>query len=456
MDAACHAGATAAGPALTAPKGVVARIYGNLARLLGGKVGAGALSLLYMLIAVRVLGPRDYGVLIVMHTFAMTIGGLIEFPGWHAVVRYGAQAVEAADEARLIKLLRFASLVEALGGVCAVATAAILGPWLGPRLGWSPTAVSFALPYSLATLASIRATPAGYLQLCGRFDLLGLHVVISPLVRLIGATVIALTGGGLRAFLEWWLAAALIECAAMWLMGAAVFRRRAPGARFWGALGGVRRENAGIWRFMIGANADATFSDLASRMAPLVIGWIGGPVNAGLYAVAQRATVVISQPAQLLGQAAYAELARLVSAGGGGRAIWTTLTRSVFVTLAICAPALVAFAVAPHPIARLLGGKAFERAGDVILLLGLARTVLLLAPSASAALVALGRPGLSVCANLVASLGLLPLLPVAMTIWGLPGAGAHAILQAVVGVTLLVVWMWRVSRSTGPSGRLAH
>lgn len=430
---------------------VVRRIYGNLGKLVGGKAGAGVVSLLYMLIAVRVLGPRDYGVLILVHTFAMTVGGLIEFPGWHAVVRYGAHALEGRNEGRLARLLRFAALVEAAGGVCAVATAAIVGPLLGARLGWSDTAVKFALPYSLAVLASIRATPAGYLQLCGRFDLLGLHVLVSPLFRLIGAAAIAHWGGGLHAFLVVWLAAALLEWASMWLLGLAIASRRLPKARLWGSVRGVRAENAGIWRFMIGANVDATFSDFAPRMAPLVVGWILGPVAAGLYSVAQRATVVISQPAQLLGQAAYAELARLIAAGGRGDEMRHALRRSIVIALAVALPALLVIGVAAHPLARLLAGRAFERAGDVMLLLAIARTLLLVAPPASAALVALGRPSLSWGVNLGTTLGLLPLLPPMMIHWGLRGAGLQSIFHALVAATLLAAFAWRESYRMKPA-----
>ena len=424
------------------PAGVVRRIYANLGKLIGGKAGAGIISLLYLMIAVRVLGARDYGVLILVHTFVMTVGGLIEFPGWHAVVRYGAQAIEKDDDARLLKLLRFAGLVELGGGGVAVAASALLAPVLGPKLGWSATALAFALPYSLATLASIRATPAGYLQLVGRFDLLGLHVLVSPLVRLIGAAAIALAGGGLHAFLMLWLAAALLEWASMWAMGLIVMRRRTTGATLLGSMRGVRRDNDGIWRFMLAANVDATFSDLAPRIAPLAVGWVIGPVGAALYAVAQRVTVVIAQPAQLLGQAAYAELAKLV-ASGRREAVRHALVRMVGIALAISTPALIVIGVAAHPLAGLIGGPAFERAGDIMLILAGARAILLIGPPASAALVALGRPGLSVTANLAASLGLLPLLPPMLHVWGLEGAAGHALLQAAVAAALLA---WCVAR----------
>ncbi|MDB5447983.1 MAG: rane protein [Phenylobacterium sp.] len=430
----------------TAALGAVRRIYRNLGRLVSGKAGAGVISLVYMLIAVRALGPRDYGVLVLVHTFAITVGGIIEFPGWHAVVRYGARALEDDDESRLLRLLRFAALVEAAGGLCSVVTAAVLGPWLGPRLGWSPTAVAFALPYSLAVLATIRATPAGYLQLVGRFDLLGAHVLVSPVLRLLGAALLAVFGGGLRGFLIVWLVAALAEWASMWALGLAVARSRLKGRRLLGSARGAVAENPGIWRFMIAANADLTLSDLAPRITPLAVGWILGPTAAGLYAVAQRATAIISQPAQLLGQAAYAEFARLVAGGGRGRPIREALVRSVAVALAVAVPALAIIALAAHPLAALIGGQAFRQAGDVMFLLAAARAILLVGPPASSALVALGRPGLSVTANLVSSVALLPLLPPLMMWQGLSGAGLHAIIQALGGAGLLTWFVVRESR----------
>lgn len=428
--------------------GTVARIYRNLGKLVGGKAGAGLIGLLYLVIAVRVLGPREYGVLILVHTFAMTVGGIVEFPGWHAVVRYGALAVDGGDDGRLLRLLRFATLVEGVGGLCAVATAAVLGPLIGPRLGWSTTAVAFAVPYSLAVLASVRATPAGLLQLGGRFDLLGLHVLVSPTIRLAGAAGIAVFGGGLRAFLVVWLVAALVEWASMWAMGIVVARRRLPGRRLIGSAAGARRENESIWRFMLGANADATFSDLAPRLAPLAVGWMLGPSSAALFAVAQRVANVIAQPAQLLGQAAYAELAHLVAGGGRGRgrAIRDTLLRSTGVALAVAVPALVVIGLAARPIARLIGGRAFDDAGGIMLLLAVSRLVLLAGPPASAALVALGRSGLSAAVNIGTALGTLPLLLVLLPSIGLAGAGLQAILQAVAAAALLGWCVLRESR----------
>src|SRR5258705_4619640 len=115
-------------------RGTVGRIYGSLGRLLGGKAAAGVISLAYIAIATRALGPADYGVLVLVHGYAMVIGGLVAFPGWHAIVRYGAQAVTTGDTPRLAGLLRFAGLGGGSAGLVAVAAAGPLvpSPWARP------------------------------------------------------------------------------------------------------------------------------------------------------------------------------------------------------------------------------------------------------------------------------------------------------------------------------------
>lgn len=436
-----------------APAGIVRRIYGNLGRLLSGKAAAGIISLIYMIVAARALGPTDYGVLILVHGFALTVGGIIEFQGWHAVVRYGASALSRNDRPALARLLRFIGTVEMTAGIAAVLAAAILAPIMGPGLGWSATALAFAIPYSLAVLASVRSTAAGYLQLMGRFDLLGIHNAISPTVRLVGALIAWAAGFGLQAFLITWLVAALVEWLTMWLMAIHVARKALAGTSLRGGLHGVLAQNPGIWRFMITANADVTLGELAGRVAPLVIGWILGPTAVGLYAIAQRATVVISQPAQILGFAAYAELARLVAAGGHGARLRRAVLHSIAIAAAAALPVLIILLVFGREIAVLIGGSAYAGAAAVMFWLACARAILLVAPPASAALVALGRPGKSVTANLVANLGLLPLLPLMLQQFGLIGAGWHAMLQA--GATAALLLWFALHKNTTPAPDIA-
>lgn len=184
----------------------MARIYGNLGKLLGGKAAAGLISLGYLSLASHTLGPRDYGVLILVHGYAVTVATVSGLPGWQVVVRYGATALAAGDDAWLVRLLRLVGLIEGCGAVLAIAAAAALAPVVGPRLGWSAEVVAFALPYGLAVVSATRITPLGYLQLAGRFDLLAAHHLVSPLCRLVGVFVAVNLRAGIRGFLLVWLA----------------------------------------------------------------------------------------------------------------------------------------------------------------------------------------------------------------------------------------------------------
>jgi O-antigen/teichoic acid export membrane protein len=429
-------------------QGIVRRIYQNLGLLLGGKAAAGLISLVYMVIAARILGPESYGVLVLVNYFAMLVGGIIAFPGWHAIVRYGVGPANENDHDAVIRLLRFAGAIELLGGVAAVLVAAILAPILGPRLGWSAEAQAMAIPYSFAVLATVRATPGGYLQILRRFDLLGLHNIVTPVMRLIGTLTVVAFGWGLTGFLIAWLIAALVEGVSLWMAGIYLARRHLPGAPLLGALSDVRHEHDGIGRFMFIANADVMFGDLAGRVTPLIVGWVLGPAAAGLYSIAHRTTIVISQPAQILGQAAYAELARLVARGSPNIAIRHALMRCVGIAMASALPILIILAFFSRQITTLIAGAAFSGAAGVMIWLGVARVIAMTGPPTSAALIALGRPGLSVTSNLIASLGLLPLLPILNTIWGLSGAGLHAVLQSIVATMLLGTFLWRTTKAT--------
>lgn len=413
--------------------------------MLGGKAGAGIMSLGYLAIAARLLGPRDFGVLVLVHGYVTAVCGLVEFPAWQAILRYGAQAQGEDAPHRLARLLRFSATIELTGGVLAIIAAALLAPLVGPRLGWSPTALALAVPYSFAVLGSIRSTPAGYLQLIGRFDLIGAHNLVMPAVRLAGALLVWSSGGGLKAFLIVWMAAAIAEFASLWLIGLwHAWRQLGPSLRR-PTPGSAVADNPGIWRFLVASNADVTLSGLAGRIAPLVIGWIMGPAAAGFFAVASRATVLIAQPAQILGNTAYAEFARLIANGEGGRCLRRALLRLLTIAFAAVIPLLVLVVLYHSAIVRLLAGAAFSGAGGLMMMLLISRALAMAGPPSSAALSALGKPGWSMSANLAASLIFLPALIPLLQIYGLKGAAFQAMGQALFASGLLLALTWRRS-----------
>lgn len=435
------------------PRGVVGRIYANLGLLLGGKAIAGICSLAYLVIAARALGPKDYGILILVHGYALAVGGIISFPGWHAIVRYGAPALAEDDRPRLWRLMRFTALLELGAGAVAIAAGMVLAPVIAPRLGIGGAALDYVVPYSLAIVMAVRTTPAGYLQLLRQFKLLGLHHAVMPLCRLVGAVGVTLLGMGLTGFIIVWLLASIAESASLWIMGWLVARQHDPGARLFRAppadAPAIGAENPGLLRFMLFANADATFAELSPRIALLAVGWILGPAAAGLFSVAQRATVIIAQPAQILAQAAYTEFAHLIANGGRGAPLRRALFTSIGLSMLAALPLVILIAGFSRDVVVLLGGEAFAGAAALAVWLLAARLIMLAAPQLSSALIALGHAGWSMSANIVSSVLALPLLPLALQGFGLIGSGYFAVLESALALTVLVVLCLRATGAAG-------
>lgn len=425
------------------------RVVANLAHLLGGKAAAGLMSLVYLIIVARTLGVRDYGMLVLVNSYALFVGSLLAFSGFHGVVRYGSLAAAENDPARLARIVRFMAVVELGFGLLAVLVTAAAVPLVGPRLGWSPDAMRIAVPYSLAVLATVRATPQGLLQVAGRFDLIGIHQAVSPTVRLLGTLIIWTIGGGLDGFLLVWLLSSVAEGVAMWALGLIAWRKLMASEPLRGPWRGLLREPTGFGRFILVTNLDITLRELAPNLAPLTIGWMLGPVAAGLLSLAQRATTLLDQPSKLLSQASYAVLADQVAHGRFDQ-LRHTVWRSATIAGALAAPIVVAFWAAGNHLLPFLGGHTFQGGAVIVTLIAGARLAALIASPIAAGLTALGKPQRSMAVTLVTNLALYPLLPLLVLCLGLHGAGLHALFQNVIATAMLIFFFAKDARDPPP------
>jgi O-antigen/teichoic acid export membrane protein len=427
------------------PESGLKRVLANLAHLLGGKAAAGLMSLIYLAIVARTLGVERYGVLVLVNGYALAVGSLVAFSGFHGVVRYGTLALEAGDRARLARIIRFMAVVEFAFGLLALLVAALAVPLVGPRLGWSPDAMRLAIPYSLAVFSTVRATPQGLLQIGGRFDLVGIQQIASPVVRLVGTLLVWAAGWGLDGFIIVWLLSSLAEGAAMWLLAWPTWRKIAGGERLIGPWRGLTRDIQGFGRFILTTNFDITLRELAPNLAPLTIGWMLGPAAAGLFTLAQKTTALLQQPAILIGQASYAVLAEQV-ARRRLDLLRATVWRSALLVLAIGLLFVLALAVVGDPLMRLLGGHSFAGGTVIITLLAGGRAAALVAAPLTAGLTALGKPQRSLAVTLFTNLLLYPLLPLLILWLGLDGAGWHALGQSLAATAMLMLFFLRDSR----------
>jgi len=197
-------------------------------------------------------------------------------------------------------------------------------------------------------------------------------------------------------------------------------------------------------RFIATTNLDLTLRDIAPKATPLIIGWMLGPAAAGLYALVQRASAILIQPAQMLGEAAYPVVTRLLISGDNKAAGKAVRRSAIFATgMALLATAIMCLFAGK--VLVLLGGASFAGGAWLLILVLLGRAMIAGMPTLSAALTAQGRPWISARANLASNVGMLPLLPLMIWWFGLNGAGVHGILQSLVLLSLLI-WSYNGSR----------
>ncbi len=413
------------------------RVFGNAGKLLGGKLAAAVIGLVYLSLAARTLGPRDLGVLVLIGFYTLLVGNFLVVQGWHTLLRF---APECPDDVAFCRLFQYLGAIEVGSGILAICLAALAAAPLAPLLGWPPEASGLAALYSLAIISNMQTTPAAVLNHFDRFDLLTAQQLSGPLVRLVGAALAWALEGGLTGFVIAWLLGSIVEGLVQWLLALYELQRRRMLKPGWSWPRGMSARHPGIVRFLITNNLDIGLADATGRITPLAVGAMLGPAAAGLYHLALRLGMVLAQPVLVLGRTVYPELSALAARGAHAAALKLAQRTGLIAVgfgLVVCG----VFVVAGKALLTLVGGPGFEGAYVVLLLIAGARTVHLFGFPFGSALVAFGRPQAMLWINLLATVVLLPLLVLAVLRLGLSGAGFHALAYALltVGGVLLVL-----------------
>lgn len=426
-------------------QGGARKIFRNAGVLLGGKAFGGLLSLAYLAIAARALGPVEMGYLVVASAYALAVAGVARFQSWQAIIRFGSPMVEAGDRESLRLLLQFTIRLDIASGVLSLVVAFAFIGLASHALKWPPQAMPFIYLYCCAVPFLISATPTGILRLFDRFSLLGWQSIAMPLVRFFGALVAWAMDGGLTVFLVTWILSGILDGVALWTLGFMEMRRRdiVPDIR-------VRADAAAprAWLdYMLKSNIASIFEIARNGLPMLIVGAILGSGASGFLQLAVNLTNLIAHPANMLSQATLPELTKTAMIKGR-RAMLAVAYRTMAISLATATPFVLMFILFRAPLVTAVGGPAYAPAAAALALMAVAqvpRTSSIVLESASLGVgyagAALAAQGLAAAAQLASLFYLLPLTgvsaaPVAFMI-------GSAVMIATHLVKLHDIWRWR-------------
>lgn len=435
-------------------KGSGGRILQNGGWMLAPKTLGAVLSLVYLALIARSLGPKGFGSFALMFSFAQIIAGISAFQTWQMLTRYGTQPLLGGRHRRLAKLLMLCLGLDAASLVIGTALA-VLGIFLlaGP-FGWNTEARQMLLGLTILLLLSPRATPTGLLRLFDDFKLAGLAESLVPISRFFGVLLVHFTGPSVSRYLIIWILSEAIATTAMWCFVAARPRLSLAGINplHWRR---YARQFEGFYSYALWSSFGSTLRLLNQQGIVVIVGLFVTVEAAGFFRLGHQLGQVLARIADAISLAFFVEFARVDTAHGAEEA-QRLIVKTLLLTLSSGGLIWLLLLVTGRPILAGIFGEAYLPALPFILLLGGAAAVQIGGLAFEPVLMSRGYAGRVILANLAGTAAMIILLVLLLPKGsgfdpGL-GAGVAVLAGALVSAAAIALTYW-FSKPAGGEGK---
>ncbi|RYM06395.1 lipopolysaccharide biosynthesis protein [Sphingobium cupriresistens] len=435
--------------AKNADKKPFARILKHLKWIATGKGYGAVLSLVYLAIITRSLGPAQYGAFSLILSTTMTLQLVLGFNVWQVLVKYGHEHIQSKDFDALACLIRFCTIIDLLTASLGILVVALI-LWLGSdALGMTGDLAWQTFGYAVVILLSIRNVPRGMLRLQCEFKLSFMAESVVPTVKFAGSLLAVLIHPSVSTFLWTWAAGELASTLVFWVVARRKFRHqfgRPQGRRWYRAW----RENDGLPSLLVATNIGETAYAAGQQLPVLLIGFFAGTAEAGLYRLAHQLTQTLSVIAGFINLASYTEMAYL-HAKDGLQKIKPLFIRIVLISLGTAAVLLPVIIFLGKPLLLLMSGPQFLGAYPFLLVLGLAAAMQIVSVTSESLLMAAGRSKTLIAIRLIGTAVLLAMLFVLLNGFGAIGAAWARALTEAISLGLILGACYLILRKVKPA-----
>lgn len=416
------------------------RVLGNFWLLLRGKGVAALMALAATTLTARILGPAEFGLVVLVQAYTLLVRGLLNFRSFEAVVRYGVPAHDAGDTKTLHRLIEVCRRVDFRASIVATILGVLAAPFVGLYMGMSQDNMVLLTLYSFVLLTTAIGTGSGILRLLDRFDILGRQMIIGPTIRFFGVLIAWWLNGSLKIFVLIWAIAYASENIYLSWRGFQEYYQRIGHPTEADEIESAKLDEFDGLRHFLWVNYWQSNMDLVPKqLAIMLTGFLLGPAEAGLLRLAREMSSMLSRPAVLIRQVVFADLTR--SWHQGSEAFNLIAYRTAMLAGAFGLFFVIIVYFFGELILNLWVGKAYMAAAPVLTLMLLAATFDLTASPLRSAAYAIGD-AVKVLHLYVASTLIYLVLFIALTAkLGLLGAGMAASVAAAVpliGIALLI------------------
>jgi O-antigen/teichoic acid export membrane protein len=289
------------------------RVVKNSGHLLSSNVIAAGLGFIQGILAVRLIGVTDWGLVTTVITFASNINRLLTFRMSEVVVKRLSASFPLGKKVEAAAAVKAAMLSEAATSIVAYLVLVVLTPWAATTFGKEVQTGPLFLFYGLILLTNLVAeSSTGVLQVQRRFDWIARVNVIQS-VFTAGIVLYAfLAGRGISEIILAYVVGKSING-----LGLAVLAlnelRKILGADWWKTPLASLPEKRGMFTFMLNTNLIGTVNLFTRDNIPLYLAALLSTTQVGYFKLAQSLINLILLPLDPLIWPTYAEVSRTVA-----------------------------------------------------------------------------------------------------------------------------------------------
>jgi O-antigen/teichoic acid export membrane protein len=418
------------------------RVLGNFWILIRGRGAAAIMAFGATALMARALGPVEFGLVVLIHTYVMLIRALLDFGTADAIVRFGVPAQDTSDNQTLGKLIKVCRRIDKQASIVAALLALLVAPFAGPAIGMDTKHVLLLMAYSTILLTPGVGSAAGLLRLNDRFDIGGRQMTIAPTIRFLGVLMAWGLAAPLEIFLAVWGIAYVAENVYLLWQAKHKYRRQINQSLVDSSLKSASlKDFHGLRHFIWVTYWQSNIDLLPKHLTTLLVGHLLGPAEAGLLRLAREIASALSRPALLIRQVVFTDLTRTWNEGSQDFEVVAYRTALLGGALGMVFVAL-SYLFGEYLLGSLLGTE-FIAAKGVLTLMLLAATLDLATSPLLSGLYAMGHAMKTLRITLVSTAIYLLMFVFLTRELGLIGAG----LAATAGATFTLIGMIMLMRS---------
>jgi O-antigen/teichoic acid export membrane protein len=400
------------------------------------------LGIVGTLIAIRILGPADFGRLALVLATAAFFQLLLDLTSEEALVKYGFRYSAREDWGRFRRLLELASGIKLGSALVSGAIVALLAPFANDLFDTTGLTGPLLVAALLPLLQSGEGLAASALVLRGRYDLRGGFLTLSTGLRLVAIAIAA--PHGVFATVVALVVSQALTTLAIGVVAFAAIRRFPRRAR-----APLAEDRPELLRFVLQSSIGTGLLSLRGWIAPILLGLVGTETQVGLFRAAQAPQTgfgALSSPVRLI---LLTEQTRDWE-HGRPEAVLRGLRRYTVGSALLMAAVLVPLELAMPWLVRVFLGADYAPAVDAARIILLVAAIQLVFGWTKSFPVSIGRPSLRILAHGVETLVLIPVLLVLGSRYGATGAAGAVLVSTVAFALTWVLILLRLRREPLP------